>query len=425
MKITEIKALEIIDSRAQPTILVQVRLEDNSIGESAVPSGASTGTYEAVELRDQDNQRFHGAGVLKAIESVDKYISPGLIGKDSYQQAKIDQIMIELDATNNKSKLGANAILAVSMACAQAAAKSQRLPLYKYLSSLNSNFSGEYIMPVPMMNLLNGGRHADWATDIQEYMVLPIGAKNFQEALRMGVEIYQTLKIILKENNYQVSVGDEGGFAPNFKNNEEPFKFLVKAVAASGYKLNRDIVFAIDAAATEFYHNGLYLLKKEGEQLNSSQLIDFYKGLADTYPIKSFEDPLAEDDWQGFKKFSLALSEVQVVGDDLYVTNTERLMKGIEERSTNSILIKLNQIGTLSETIKAINLAQAHNLSTIISHRSGETEDTFIADLSVAMSCGQIKTGAPCRGERTAKYNRLLKIAAELGSQAKYAKFPF
>lgn len=425
MNIIKIKAFEIIDSRAQPTVSVQLTLADGSIGESAVPSGASTGAYEAVELRDGDLTRYHGAGVLKAIENIEKIIAPKLVGKDAYNQKEVDQMMIELDGTDNKSNLGANAILAVSLACAKASAASLGLALYEYLAKLNPNFSGQYLLPMPMMNLLNGGKHADWSTDIQEYMIMPIGAKNINEAIRMGVEIYQSLKKILKDHNYTISVGDEGGFAPNFKDNEEPFKFLEKAVAAAGYKMRKDIVFAIDAAATEFYHAGVYHLHKEGKKLNSAQMINFYQNLADNYAILSFEDPLAEDDWQGFKDICLALPSLQIVGDDLYVTNTLRLEKGINEKASNSILVKLNQIGTLTETIKTINLAQNNNFSTIISHRSGETEDTFIADLAVAMASGQIKTGAPCRSERTAKYNRLLKIASELGSKAVYAKFPF
>ncbi|NCB20407.1 MAG: phosphopyruvate hydratase [Clostridia bacterium] len=425
MRIKEITALEIIDSRACPTISVTVRLEDGSFGESSVPSGASTGAYEAVELRDDDKSRYHGSGVLQVIRNIEEIIDPKLINQDVYKQEEIDKIMIDLDGTDNKSKLGANAILAVSMACAKAASVSSSMPLYEYLSQLNPKFSGNYLMPIPMMNLLNGGKHADWSTDIQEYMILPVGAKNFDQAIRMGVEIYQSLKSILQKNNYSICVGDEGGFAPKFKDNEEAFKFLEQAVITSNYKLNKDIVFAIDAAATEFHHGNLYHLTKEGRQLTSNQLIKFYKNLADTYPIISFEDPLAEDDWQGFKDFSQSLKGVQVVGDDLYVTNTKRLERGIKEKSTNSILIKLNQIGTLSETIKAINLAQENNLTTIISHRSGETEDTFIADLSVAMESGQIKTGAPCRSERTSKYNRLLRIASELGPKTTYAKFPF
>jgi enolase len=425
MKIKAIKALEILDSRGNPTVSATVILDNGITGQAAVPSGASTGAYEAVELRDGDMSRYHGQGVLKAIANIEEKIAPALLAKDVTQQELIDQIMIDLDATANKENLGANAILAVSMACTRAAANAKQIPLYQYLSQFNPEFKEKYILPVPMMNLLNGGKHANWATDIQEYMILPVGASNFMEAMRMGAEVYHNLKQILKDNSLAISVGDEGGFAPNFKNNEEPFQFLRAAIEKANYVLVKDFVLAIDAAATEFYQDNQYNLHKEEKLLSTEAMIDFYHSLSLNYPILSFEDPLAEDDWTGFKAFTAKMPNTQVVGDDLYVTNVDRLQRGIKEKSSNSILIKLNQIGTLTETIKAINLAKANNFTTIISHRSGETDDAFIADLAVAMGSGQIKTGAPGRGERTAKYNRLLEIAQELGDRAEYAKFPF
>lgn len=426
MKIKSISALEILDSRGNPTVSAKVTLEDNSIGEAAVPSGASTGSYEAVELRDGDINRYNGAGVLTAIKNIEEIIAPALIGSEADNQSDLDQKMIALDGTPNKAKLGANAILAVSLACARAAAISSGQPLYQYLSKFNPEFSGKYILPVPMMNVLNGGKHANWATDIQEYMILPVGAKNMANAIRMGAEIYQSLKKILKNKDYAISVGDEGGFAPAFKDNEEPFQVLAEAVVAAGYSLGEDVVFGIDAAATEFYADGIYNLKKEGKQLSSQELISFYQELSSRHPLVSFEDVLAEDDWDGFHSFTEIFTPLcQVVGDDLYVTNVNRLEKGIAEKSSNSILIKLNQIGTLTETVAAINLARQQGMTAVVSHRSGETEDAFIADFVVAMGSGQIKTGAPCRSERTAKYNRLLAIATELGDKASYASFPF
>ncbi|MBN2884903.1 phosphopyruvate hydratase [Patescibacteria group bacterium] len=426
MKIQSIKALEILDSRGMPTILAEVMLENGVKASAAVPSGASTGSYEAVELRDNDKNRYNGAGVLQAINNIENIIAPALIGQEVDGQSEIDAVMIALDDSHNKSKIGANAMLAVSLACAKAAAVDSNQPLYRYLSKFNTQFKDKYILPLPMMNVLNGGKHANWATDIQEYMIIPVGAKNLAEAIRMCAEIYQSLKKILKDRHYSISVGDEGGFAPAFKNNEEPFQILSEAVKASGYKLGHDISFGIDAAATEFYQEGVYNLKKENKKLTSQELIAFYSQLSANYPIISWEDVLAEDDWQGFQEFTHTFTtNAQIVGDDLYVTNVERLQRGIEEKSSNSILIKLNQIGTLSETIAAINLARENGLTSVISHRSGETEDTFIADLVVAMGTGQIKTGAPCRSERTAKYNRLLVIAAELGDKAELASFPF
>ncbi len=426
MKIKSIKALQILDSRGNPTLAVTVILENGVTGWAAVPSGASTGSYEAVELRDGDKGVYGGQGVTLAVANVEERIAPALIGQDVTEQKKIDELMITLDGTENKAVLGANAILGVSMAVARAAATSLNQPLYQYLSQFNPSFSGVYQMPIPMMNVLNGGKHANWATDIQEYMILPIGAKSIAGAVRMCAEIYQTLKKVLKEKGYGITVGDEGGFAPAVSSNEETFHLLTEAVVAAGYSLGEDIVFGIDAAATEFFQDGAYHLNKENKVLSSDEMIAFYKDLAERHPICSFEDILAEDDWTGFKNFTDTFNnQVQVVGDDLYVTNVKRLERGIAEKTTNSILIKLNQIGTLTETISAINEAQASGMTAVVSHRSGETEDAFIADLVVAMGTGQIKTGAPARSERTAKYNRLIAIEAELGDKAEYASFPF
>lgn len=427
MKIENIKALEILDSRGNPTISVSLSLEGGACGKAAVPSGASTGRYEALELRDGDKERYQGKGVLKAIANVVEKILPAVKGKDFSGQEELDNFLIELDGSEDKSNLGANAILGVSLAFARAAAKHSNQPLYKYLSALNPEFNGKYVLPMPMMNVLNGGKHANWASDIQEYLILPVGAPNFKEAIRYGAEVYHALKKTLQESSYSTGVGDEGGFAPSWKNNEEPFQFLEKAVEKAAYKVGSDFLFGIDAAASEFYQDGSYDLKKEGEKLNSAQLIDFYKKLSASYPaIVSFEDTLAEDDWQGFKDFTAAFApDYQIVGDDLYVTNVKRLQRGIEEKSSNSILIKLNQIGTITETVAAINLARKNGMTCVVSHRSGETEDSFIADFTVAMGTGQIKTGAPGRSERTAKYNRLLEIASELGDQAEFASLPF
>ncbi len=426
MKISTIKAQQILDSRGNPTLAATVILENGISAWAAVPSGASTGSYEAVELRDGDAGVYNGLGVLKAIENIETKIAPVLIGQEVIDQEKIDNLMIALDGTDNKSILGANAILGVSLAVARAAALNSAQPLYQYLTKFNPNFTGAYEMPVPMMNVLNGGKHANWATDIQEYLILPIGAKSITAAVRMGAEVYQALKKVLKEKKYSISVGDEGGFAPAVSSNEEAFELLTLAVKEAGYDLGRDIVFGIDAAATEFYADGIYNLKKENTKMTSAELITFYAGLSARHPILSFEDVLAEDDWEGFKNFTAEFkNKVQVVGDDLYVTNVTRLEQGIAAKTTNSILIKLNQIGTLTETVQAINLARANGLTAVISHRSGETEDAFIADLVVAMGTGQIKTGAPARSERTAKYNRLMAIEAELGDKSAYAKFPF
>lgn len=426
MKIKSIKALQILDSRGNPTLAATVTLENGATGWAAVPSGASTGSYEAVELRDGDKAVYGGQGVLTAVKNIEEKIAPALVGLDATNQANIDSVMIALDGTENKATLGANAILGVSMAVARAAANGLNQPLYQYLSKFNPEFKGIYQMPVPMMNVLNGGKHANWATDIQEYMVLPVGAKNIAEAVRMCAEIYQTLKKVLKAKGYGIAVGDEGGFAPAVKSNEETFDLLSEAVTSAGYKLGDDIVFGIDAAATEFFQDGSYHLNKENKVMTTEELIAFYQDLALRHPIRSFEDILAEDDWAGFKNFTEAFNrEVQVVGDDLYVTNVKRLERGITEKTTNSILIKLNQIGSLTETINAINEARANGMTAVVSHRSGETEDAFIADFVVAMGTGQIKTGAPARSERTAKYNRLMAIEAELNGKSEYASFPF
>ncbi|MBI3671230.1 phosphopyruvate hydratase [Candidatus Azambacteria bacterium] len=424
MKIKSISAIEVLDSRGSPTVEATVSLEDGYCGSAMVPSGASTGSYEAVELRD-DEKRYNGLGVRKAVENIEKIIAPELLGMDASEQEEIDRKMLGLDGTENKARLGANAILAVSLASARAAAASEKKPLYQYLSKFNPNFSGEFLMPLPMMNIMNGGKHASWATDIQEYMIMPVGAKTMADAVRMCAEIYFHLKKTLKEKGYSTNVGDEGGFAPAVASNEEPFLLMKEATKKAGYELGKDIVFCIDAAATEFYKNGKYELKKENKTLSSGELSEFYLEVAKKYPIVSMEDIFSEDDWDGFKNFMQKTDgKIQLVGDDLYVTNIKRLERGVKEKTTNSILIKLNQIGTLTETIEAISLARKNNMTAVISHRSGETEDDFIADLAVAMGTGEIKTGAPARSERTAKYNRLMKIEKELGEKAKLAKLP-
>lgn len=425
MKITNITAQEILDSRGNPTVAATVTLDNAASGAAMVPSGASTGSHEAVELRDGDAARFGGQGVLTAVDNILNIIKPALLGRDPEAQKEIDEAMIALDGTPNKAKLGANAILAVSLGVARAAAAGRNQPLYEYLTKFNPDFSGRYNLPIPMLNVLNGGKHANWATDIQEYMILPVGVKTMAEAVRAGAEIYQSLKKVLKAKGYNITVGDEGGFAPNVKSNEETFALLSEAVTAAGYKLGQDIIFGIDAAASEFYENGAYNLKKENKTMSGEELAAFYEALRQKYPIHSFEDIFAEDDWDNFRTFTAGHPQAQIVGDDLYVTNVERLARGIKEKTTNSILIKLNQIGTLTETVAAIILARQNGLTAVISHRSGETEDAFIADLAAALGTGQIKTGAPARSERTAKYNRLLAIAAELGDRASYAAWPF
>ncbi len=426
MKIKSISAIEILDSRGNPTIETTTTLEDGSYGIAAVPSGASTGSYEAVELRDGDTKRFSGLGVLKAVENVETKIATKIIGMDAENQKEIDEEMIKLDGTDNKANLGANAMLSVSMSVARAQAMSEKKPLYEYLSKFNPDFNGTYIMPIPMMNIMNGGKHANWATDIQEYMIFPIGAETITDAVRMCAEIYAQLKKTIKAKGYGIGIGDEGGFAPNVSSNDEPFELMSKAIADAGYELGKHVVFCIDAAATEFFKDEKYTLNKEGKVLDSNELSDFYKNIAKNYPIVSFEDIFAEDDWTGFKNFTESTEgKVQVMGDDLFVTNPKRLQRGIEEKTCNSILIKLNQIGTLTETIDTIMLARKNNITSVVSHRSGETEDSFIADFVVAMGTGQIKTGAPCRSERTCKYNRLMKIEKELNGKSTISKFPF
>ncbi|WP_220208222.1 phosphopyruvate hydratase [Reticulibacter mediterranei] len=418
--IEEVTAHEILDSRGNPTVQVEVLLMGGASGVAAVPSGASTGAHEAVELRDGDKSRYGGKGVLKAVENVNKQISEAIVGLDATDQALLDEVMIELDGTPNKAKLGANAILGVSLAVAKAAAQAQGQPLYRYLGGVSAR-----TLPVPMMNILNGGKHADNSTDMQEYMVLPVGASSFREALRMGAEVYQGLKKVLHGKKLNTNVGDEGGFAPSLGSNREALEVIVAAIEAAGYKPGVDIFLGMDPAATEFYENGKYVLAREGRTLTSSEMVDLYEKWIGEYPIVTIEDGLAEDDWEGWSQLRQRLgSRVQLVGDDLFVTNTARLKRGISERSANSILIKLNQIGSLSETLDAIEMAKRAAFTAVVSHRSGETEDTTIADLVVATNAGQIKTGAPARSERVAKYNRLLVIEDELGDEsARYAGF--
>jgi len=427
MKIKSLQAQEILDSRGNPTIECVTTLEDGSTGWVAIPSGASTGKYEAVELRDGDPKRYGGAGVLKAIENVNSTIQSAVIGFEAEDQSKLDKTLIELDGTENKAKLGANAILSVSLSVARAEAQHEKKPLYQYLSKFNPDFKGIYTMPIPEMNVMNGGKHANWATDIQEYMLFPIGAPSVVEAIRMNAEVYANLKKVLKSKGYAISVGDEGGFAPSTtKNNEEPFQLMGEAIEKAGYVLGKDICFGIDPAASEFFKDGKYQFKKEGKSLTTDELVEFYLNIWKKYPIVSMEDMFDQDDWDGFKKlFDKTNGKLQVMGDDLFVTNVKRLQKGIDEKTCNSTLIKLNQIGTLSETVDAVLLARRAGMTAIVSHRSAETEDTFMADFVVAMGTGQIKTGAPARGERTAKYNRLMRIERELEDKAQYAKFPF
>jgi enolase len=426
MKIKSVHAQEILDSRGNPTLEAVVTLEDGSTGWAAIPSGASTGQYEAVEQRDGDASRYQGLGVLKAIENINTVLAPVIVGLDAANQQLLDQTMIDLDGTENKAKLGANAILAISLSSAKAEAVSEKQELYAYLSKFNPDFKGTYTIPIPEMNVMNGGKHANWATDIQEYMLFPIGAPSVVEAVRMNAEIYQTLKGILKAKGYSVSVGDEGGFAPNVTSNEEPFQLLSEAIQKAGYRLGKDVAFGIDPAASEFFKAGVYQLKKENKTVGSDELLTFFKELGQKYPIISMEDTFAEDDWEAFQKMTAEIgSTTQIVGDDLYVTNVKRIQRGIDQKTTNSVLIKLNQIGTLTETVNAVLLARQHGMTAVVSHRSGETEDTFIADFVVAMGIGQIKTGAPARSERVAKYNRLMRIERQLGDKALYYKFPF
>ncbi|SDZ26873.1 enolase [Proteiniborus ethanoligenes] len=416
--ITDIYAREILDSRGNPTVEVEVWTESDSFGRAAVPSGASTGAFEAVELRDNDKERYLGKGVMEAVNNVNNIIAPEIIGMDAIDQVAIDMKLIELDGTHNKGKLGANAILGVSMAVAKAAANALGLPLYQYLGGVNAK-----ALPVPMMNILNGGEHADNNVDIQEFMVMPVGALNFREALRMGAEIFHNLKKVLKDKGLNTAVGDEGGFAPNLSSNEEALATIVEAIKKAGYKPGEDVLLALDVAATEMYNKEtkIYTLAGEGKEFTSAEMIEFYASLVEKYPIVSIEDGLDEDDWEGWKALTERLGEkIQLVGDDLFVTNTERLERGIKTGVANSILIKLNQIGTITETLDAIEMAKRAGYTSVISHRSGETEDSTIADLVVAVNAGQIKTGAPSRTDRVAKYNQLLRIEDMLGETSQY-----
>ncbi|CUU45853.1 phosphopyruvate hydratase [Clostridium beijerinckii] len=416
LEIVDVVARQILDSRCFPTVEVEIYLEDGTIGRAAVPSGASTGMYEAVELRDGDKDKFLGKGVLNAIRNVNEIIAEELIGCNVFEQTYIDKMLIELDGTNNKSKLGANAILGVSLAVANAAANSLDMPLYRYIGGVNSK-----VLPVPMMNILNGGSHADNSVDLQEFMIMPAGAPTFSEALRMCAEVYHTLKKILNDKGYSTGIGDEGGFAPNLKSNQEALDVIIEAIGKAGYKAGEEIFIAIDAASSEYYKDGKYVLEHEGRTLTSSEMVDFFEDWVNKYPIISIEDGMAEEDWEGWKLITERLGKkVQLVGDDLFVTNTERLEKGIDLGVANSILIKLNQIGTLTETLNAIEMANRAGYTAVVSHRSGETEDTTIADLVVAVNAGQIKTGAPARSERVAKYNQLLRIEEELNDVAEY-----
>ena len=423
LAIEEIKALEVLDSRGNPTVQVEVITEEGTNGVAMVPSGASTGSFEAVELRDGDKSRYLGKGVLKAVENVNKIIAKELEGMNVFEQAEIDKKLIEIDGTENKGKLGANATLGVSLAVARAAANSLGMSLYKYIGGVNAKR-----LPVPMMNILNGGKHADNTVNIQEFMIMPVGAKSFSECLRMSAEIYHTLKKVLKAKGLATGVGDEGGFAPNLSSDEEALKLIVEAISEAGYKPGEDVVLALDVASTEMYDEakkiekeGCYYFWKTEELKTEDEMIEYLADLANKYPIISIEDGLAEEDWEGWRKLTEKLgNKLQLVGDDLFVTNMKRLQKGLDNKIANSILIKLNQIGTLTETLDAIELAKKNGYTAVVSHRSGETEDTTLADVAVATNAGQIKTGAPCRTDRVAKYNRLLNIEAELGDLAIY-----
>ena len=421
--ITKIWARQILDSRGNPTVEVDVYVDGEFSGRASVPSGASTGKFEAIELRDGDKDNYLGKSVEKAVKNVNKIISKEIVGMCVFNQEEIDRKMIALDGTENKGKLGANAILGVSLACAKAGANKKGLSLFRYLKE-----SDEYIMPVPMMNVVNGGKHADNNVNIQEFMIMPVGAKSWSEALKMCVEVFHNLKSILKQDGYATSVGDEGGFAPNFKNDEEVFEYLVKAVKKAGYKLGKDFMFAIDVAGSEMKNEAIkkgkddyYFFWKTGRMFTTREFIDYFKELIDKYPIISIEDAFGEENFEDWKLFNKELGDkIQIVGDDLYVTNIQRLNVGIDQKLSNSILIKVNQIGTLTETIETINKARENNFTAVVSHRSGETEDTTIADLVVALSTGQIKTGAPSRTDRVAKYNQLIRIEEELNKKAKY-----
>ena len=412
--ISDVRAREILDSRGNPTVEVEVTLDDDSVGRAAVPSGASTGAFEAVELRDGD-ERYLGKGVIKAVIAVEDEIMPAVIGFDATDQRFIDETMIALDGTPNKARLGANAILGVSMAVAKAAAQSSGLPLYRYIGGPNA-----HVLPVPMMNIINGGAHADSDVDFQEFMIAPIGADSFHDALRMGAEVYHSLKSVLKSNGLSTGLGDEGGFAPNLPSNRVALELISEAITKAGFKLGSDVALAMDVAATEFFRDGSYHV--EGTARSTEQMIELYAQLAKDFPIVSIEDPLAEDDWDSWIHFTSVMGDqIQIVGDDHYVTNTERIAKGIELKSANALLVKVNQIGSLTETSAAVEMAHRAGFTTMMSHRSGETEDTTIADLAVAFNCGQIKSGAPARSDRVAKYNQLLRIEEDLDETARYA----
>ena len=418
LEIESVRALEVLDSRGNPTVEVEVALESGAVGRAIVPSGASTGAFEAVELRDGDKGRYIGKGVEKAVANVNEIIAPELEGMDAFDQPAVDALMIELDGTHNKGKLGANAILGVSMAVARAAAEELGLPLFQYIGGVNAKQ-----LPVPMMNILNGGEHADNSVDVQEFMILPVGAKSFREGLRMGAEVFHSLKKVLSDRGLACGVGDEGGFAPNLGSNREALELIVEAIEKAGYKPGDDVRLGLDVAATEMYdkETKLYDLKHEGKKLTAEQMVDLYEEWVNNFPIVTIEDGLDEEDWDGWKVLTERLGKkVQLVGDDLFVTNTERLERGIEAGVANSILIKVNQIGTITETLDAIEMAKRAGYTAVISHRSGETEDTTIADLAVAVNAGQIKTGAPSRTDRVAKYNQLLRIEEMVGEQARY-----
>lgn len=428
MKIAQIVAQEILDSRGNPTVLTTLTLENGQVATASVPSGASTGSHEAVELRDGDKSRFGGKGVLTAVNNVNKIIAPAVVDMDAMAQAEIDEKLLALDGTENKSQLGANAILSVSMAVTKAGALSENKPLYQYIAELFGNSTEQFILPIPMMNVLNGGKHARRSADMQEFMIMPVGAPSISEAIRWGSETFHRLGAILAERSLPTTVGDEGGYAPTLDSNDAPLDLMVQAITEAGYQPRTQIALALDPAATEFYLQdvGKYDLKIEKQQLNREELIGRYASWLDQYPIVSIEDGLAEDDWEGWTEMTARLgARLQIVGDDLFVTNPARLNRGIELKAANSVLIKLNQIGSVSETIRTIQLAQAHGYTAVVSHRSGETEDSFIADFVVGAGTGQIKTGSVSRSERIAKYNRLMMIERELGPRAHYASFPF
>jgi enolase len=426
MKIAKIMAREILDSRGNPTVEATVVMENGLKATSAVPSGASTGSHEALELRDGDSKRFGGKGVLKAVANVNGAIAEKIVGMDPTDQAAIDAALLALDGTSSKEVLGANAILAVSMAVCKVAALAKGVPLYQHVAELFGNSTDKYVMPIPMMNVLNGGKHAIKSTDMQEFMIMPIGAPSLREAVRYGAEVFAVLAKILKKMGFATTVGDEGGYAPSLSANEEPLKLMIQAITEAGYVPGKDIAIALDPASSEFYADGKYDLATEGKKLSSTEMVALYAKWVEQYPIVSIEDGLAEDDWAGFTEMTAKVgSTLQIVGDDLFVTNPERLQKGIDLKAGNSILIKLNQIGTVSETIEAIKLAKSAGMTAVVSHRSGETEDTFIADFVVGAGTGQIKTGSLCRSERIAKYNQLMRIEEELGDKATIAPFPF